>query len=198
MFALRTLLDYNTKMTKKDVSIVTVVQEEKVLKVTELLFSGMSKTEACAQAGISQWTFDRYVAQSPELIRMIQSSIRANFSALADGIVSNKRKNIEVFTQESDRIRETLESGVLDEDERAKAISSLLKIDGHLGKTIDFIYPIIKEPADEKPTDNSSDAKAMEILASVKGAKLTMVQTRTVTIEKEKQLDVIDGKTVES
>ena len=185
-------------MTKTDVSITEVVREEKILRVMDLLFSGKKKKDACAEVGIDQYTFDRYVAQSPELIRTIQAAVRTNFSTLTDEIIENRRKNVEVFTNESDRIRDALELGFVNEDDRAKAIGSLLKIDGHLGKTIDFIYPIVKEQSDNQPADSNSDAKAMEILSTVKGAKLTMVETkRTVTIKQEEQPEIVNGKVIE-
>jgi len=192
---LRTFLDYNTKMTKTN-AITEVVREEKILKVMDLLFSGKNKKDACAEVGIDLWTFDRYVAQSPELIRTIQSAIRTSFSSLIDGITESRRKNVETLLNEAEEIRTSLSAGILDRD---KYIASLLKIDAHLGKTMDFIYPVIKEPVDEKPSDKTNDAKAMEILATVKGAKLTMVETkRIVTIEQEDQTEIIEGKTIDS
>ena len=165
----------------KDVSLLPIIREEKITRIIQLLFSGKSKLEACQETGISERTFDRAVAQSPELLRIIQSTIRTNFSTLVDDIIEGRKKNTETFLQEADEIRKTLPDQ--DTAKRSRAIGNLIKLDAHLSKTMDFIYPVVKDPQDEVPTSGDNDARAMEILSTVHGAKLVKVTKQTITLE---------------
>jgi hypothetical protein len=191
-------------MTSKEVALIT--KKNKALEVIGYLANGVPTIkEACAMAGIESRTFDQYLAKFPEIQSEMELQFKSKLASRVSDIMDDKVKNVEALQVYSDTLRERVKDGLLAD----KAATMLMKIDRHLDQTLRIVLPAqpTESGIQKPPADDASKARANEILAGLRGAKLAhverKVETYRITLEGDQpdtgtgSADVVDGTLTE-
>lgn len=151
-----------------------------------------TKKEACEQVGISTRAFDRFIVSNPEMVQLMQQSIRSHFASRLDQMTENSVKNLDAFLAISDTLRNELLANVstpnnvvaMDIDNVSKIVAVLDKIEKRVIDTRAQVLPVIKTAELPPPPSEVDDAVIQQLLKSP-GAQLTKAirVTRSTTVE---------------
>lgn len=171
------------------------LQVDKALDVIALMRAGLSQKDALAEKGMDDRAFSNIIAKNPMIIEEIQTLQRERIANLANQIIADQELNMRALSSRSETLRLQLESGIFEKE----ATRELIAIDKHQQKTLGLLYPSLKtENTPPPPPQDADKARANEILAGMKGAKLQSVTVKETVVtfgagEKEDTSDVVEG-----